>query len=97
MNKDFLLTLTGSPVDAVQTKPRKREWVLMFLVVLLAGYIEGRDADTEVKIAQEAKQKADERYAELQHPLPWDAVVIQSGTPGELPKARFYVSTRADK
>jgi hypothetical protein len=76
-------------------KPRKREYLWAVLAFLLAAFVEGRDAQTEARIVAEAKQKADERYAELMFPLVFDVSVTQSGEPGK--PARTYFYARSDQ
>ena len=63
---------------------------LTVLLVLMAGCGDVDEIVTAKIVAEVDEKKADAKF-QLSHPLPCDAWVMYSGTPGELPRTRCYV------
>ena len=71
-----------------------QEFLLLMLAVALVASLAGCDADSAevtAKIVAEVDEKKADAKFQLTAPIKCDAVVIYSGTPGELQRVRCYV------
>jgi hypothetical protein len=68
---------------------------LTILLVLIAGCGEVESAEVTAQIVAEVdEKKALPPQVLLSHPLNCSAIVMYSGTPGEMPRTRCYVRSQ---